>query len=143
MALSDPYPTAPALTIRKTITLDGGAGTGAQGAVPIFVITGAVMVEKIAGVGVVNLAGASATIALGVTGSTSLFIGATTATNLTAGKTWQSTTPNSTGLAAPTALQNILIAADIIGTVATADVTGGSITFWVVYRPVTANGALM
>lgn len=141
--MADDYPTVPSLTIRKIITFTGAATLGQVGAVPIFTLTGAVMIEKIAGVASVDLVSAGGgTLALGVTGSTSLFIGATTATGLTAGKSWQSTTPNITGLAAPSTLLNILIAANIIGTVATGDVTAGAIEFWVVYRPVTHDGKL-
>jgi hypothetical protein len=128
---------------RKTITFTGAANLGAVGAVPIFTITGQVWIERLTGIGsVLPVSAGGGTLALGVTGSTSLFIGATTATGITAGKTWQTTTPNSTGLAVPAAAKDILIAADIIGTVATADVTAGAITFVVRYLPASADGAL-
>jgi hypothetical protein len=131
--------------VRKTLTLTGAAGLGLSASpIPLFNLTGAVWIEKIAGWGITTPTSAGGgTLALGVTGSTALFIAATTATTLTAAKTWQTTTANATGLAVPAALANIAIAASIIGTVATADITAGVIEFVVHYRPLSTDGALV
>ena len=135
------YPHIQAVQVRKTLTLDGAAGTGAQGAVPLFTVTGRIEVLSLVPYCTTNGAGANATLALGVTGNTSLFLGTTTVTDIDAGKFWLDTSPSEVGgIAIPAALKNIAIAANIIGTVATADATGGVIEFYLVYRPL-SDGA--
>lgn len=131
--------------VTKTITFTGAANLGAQGAVPLFTITGSVFIEEIAGVVTVDIVSAgSATLALGVTGSTSLFIGATAKAGLvTTTPVWVSTTPTAGGLAVPAAAQRSVIAANIIGTVATADITAGSIVITVRYIALSSDGALV
>lgn len=128
---------------RKTITFTGAAGLGVQGAVPLFTVTGRVIVESIVGYCTVDLISAGGgSLALGVTGATTLFIGATTATAIDVGEIWASTTPTAAGIALPAALQNIAISANIIGTVATGDITAGAIELCVYYRPVSSDGAI-
>ena len=127
----------------KTITFTGAASLGAVGAVPIFTLSGQVLVTRITGFVLTDLAGATATLALGVTGSTSLFIGATTATSmLAAAPIWVSTTPTATAIALPAGVQNFVIAANIIGTVATAAVSSGVLRIDVEYIPLSAGGSL-
>lgn len=126
--------------LSKTITFDGTAGLGAQGAVPIFTVTGEVVIEELVPFCSTNLTGATATIALGVTGSTALFIAATTAEDIDANEFWVSTTPNANGVAIPAALKQTVITDNIIGTVATADVTAGVISFYIKWRPLSSNG---
>jgi hypothetical protein len=84
-------------------------------------------------------AGATATIALGVTGSTSLFIAATTGTVIDAGEFWIDTTSRANGFALPAALQNIVITDNIIGTVGAQAVNAGVIRFDVWWRPLTGG----
>lgn len=76
-------------------------------------------------------------------GSTSLFIGATGATGIDANEWWVSTTPTAAGIALPAATKDIVIAADIIATVADADVDAGVIEFVVWYRPISDDGLLV
>lgn len=131
-------------TVTKTLTFTGGAGLGAIGNVPLFTTTGAVHIASIYGYVTVSLGGATATLALGVTGSTALFIGATTATGMTStNNIWMSTTPTAAGLALPAAAKDILITADIVGTVATAAITAGTLTVTVYYLPVSAGASLV
>ena len=131
---------------RKTLTLTGAAGAG-QSASPIslFTITGMVSVALIVGRCTSSLVSAGGgTIALGVTGATTLFIGATTGTAITtSAMIWASTTPNAQGIAAPAALKDIVIAANVIGTVAVADITAGVIEFDVYYLPLSAGAGLV
>lgn len=135
----------PTLQVTKTITFTGAAGLGAVGAVPLFNVTGLVLVEKIIPVCSADLteAAATATLALGVTGSTALFIAATTATAIDVGEYWLTTTPGAVGLALPAALTNIVIAANIIGTVAAQAVNGGTLRFLVHWRPISEDGNLV
>ena len=141
---TDLYPHIQSIAARKTITFTGAANLGAQGAVPLFTISGRVIVERIAGYCTVDLVSAGGgTLALGVTGATTLFIGATTATAIDVGEVWVSTTPTAAGIALPAAMQNIVIVADIIGTVATGDITAGAIELVVWYRPLSEGSSLV
>lgn len=135
---------SPSLRARKTITFTGAANLGATGAVPLFTLTGKVIIDRIVAVGSVDLVSAGGgTLALGVTGATTLLIAATTGTLITAGKLWLTNTPNANGLALPAALLGIPIAQNIIGTVATANITAGAIVLDVWYTPITDDGALV
>lgn len=138
------YANTPPVAVRKTVTFTGAADLGAQGAVPLFTITGSVVIEKIVGNCTADLVSAGGgSLALGVTGATTLFIGATTATAIDVGEIWASTTPTAGGIALPAALKDIAINADIIGTVATGDITAGAIDILVVYRQLSSDGALV
>lgn len=134
---------SPSVRVEKLITFTGAAGLGAQGAVPLFTVTGAVLIDKIMAVCEVDLVGASATLALGVTGATTLFLGATTATDIDADDLWLSTTPNANGIALAAALQNIAIHQNIISTVGTADITAGAIRYVVLYTPISEDGEVV
>lgn len=138
------YANTPPVSVRKTITFTGAANRGAQGSVPLFNITGSVVVEKIVGNCTADLVSAGGgTLALGVTGATTLFIGATTATAIDTGEIWATTTPTAGGIAIPAACKDIAINANIIGTVATGDITAGAIDILVVYRQLSSDGALV
>ena len=136
-------PSGPGVTAAraaKTITFTGAANLGAVGAVPLFTVTGEVLIVRLVPFCTVDLteALATATLALGVTGSTSLFIAATTATAIDANEFWVDTAPDANGIALPAALQNIVITDDIIGTVAAQAVNGGAIRLdchWIALSP--------
>ncbi len=129
---------------QATITFTGAANFGAVGAVPMFTVSGgAVLVRYIAGRVTTNLAGATAQISLGITGITALFIALTTATTmLTSAELWVSATPTAAGLALPAATKDILIDANIIGTVGTAAVSSGVLVVDVVWEPITAGATV-
>lgn len=124
----------------KTVTFTGAAGLGAQGAVPLFTVTGEVLVAVMVPYCSTDLAGAGATISLGVTGSTALFIAATTGTDIDVGEFWVDATPDANGVAVPAALKDIAITDNIIGTVATADLTGGALRFDIYWLPLSSDG---
>lgn len=134
---------SPSVRAEKLITFTGAADLGAVGAVPLFTVTGAVMVDKIMAVCETDLVGATATLALGVTGATTLLIAATTATDIDVDELWVSNAPNATGIALPAGLQNILIHQNIIGTVATAAITAGAIRLVVLYTPISLDGEVV
>ena len=131
----------------KTITFDGTAGKGAIGNAIWFTVTGSVLIEIIVGfVPAAGLAGATATITLGVEGRTNQFIAATTATLLAAGSIWVDATPDTSAIAIPTALQYTAIIAasaganDIASQVAVAAVTGGVLRIDIYWRPLSSDG---
>lgn len=139
------YPHIEAIAVRKTVTFTGAAGAGAAGAVSLFTITGRVQVLAIVPYcsTLLTETAPTATIALGVTGAAALFIAATGAIGIDAGEFWVDTAPDLAGVAIPAALKDVAIAADIIATVADADINAGVIQFDVWYRPLSEDGALV
>ncbi len=125
----------------KILTFTGAANLGAVGAVPLFTVTGEVVIEKIVPFCTTLLteAAPTATLALGITGSTGLFIAATTGTVIDADEFWVDTTSRPNGFALPAALMNIVITDNIIGTVASQAVSTGVIRFDVLWRPLTGG----
>lgn len=126
--------------ISNTITFTGATGLGEIGTVPIFTVTGEVLVAVLSAFCTTLLGGATATLALGVTGSTSLFIAATTATDIDANEFWNDTAPDANGIAVPAAMKDIQITDNIIGTVATANLTSGVMRFDLYYMPLSSDG---
>src|SRR3990167_10262985 len=99
----------PPYRVTTTVTFTGAANLGEVGAVPLFTVTGEVLIERIVPFCTVNLteAAPTATLALGVTGSTGLFIAATTATDIDANTFWVDTGPDANGIAVPSSLTDI------------------------------------
>ena len=126
----------------KTITFTGAANLGAVGNVPLFTVTGEVLVIALVPFCTTLLteAVATATLALGVTGSTSLFIAATTAVDIDANEFWVDTAPDPFGIALPAALKDIAITDNIVGTVGAQAVNGGVLRLTVVYIPLSSDG---
>jgi hypothetical protein len=129
--------------VRKTLTFDGTAGLGAVGNVPLFTVTGEVLVVLLSPFCSTLLAGATATLALGVTGKTSLFIAATLATDIDTDEFWYDTTPYANGIAVPSLLRHIAITDNIVGTAAVAAITAGVIRFDCFWIPLSSNGLVV
>lgn len=129
----------------KLVTFTGAANLGAVGDVPIFTVTGEILVVRLVPFCTVDLTEALATagILLGITTSTSLFIAATTATVIDAGEFWTSTVPTAGGVAVPAALRDVAITDNILATVATQAVNGGAIRFDVLWVPLSSDGLLV
>lgn len=133
----------------KDIEFDGGTtnaigdfnGTGDP--FTIFNVTGTV-VMKIVGICTTSLIGASATVEVGVTGDTAALIDQTTGTNLIANEIWHDATPDSAIEATSVMIENILAnGLDIIGTVATANITAGGIKFICLWKPLSTDGKVV
>lgn len=131
--------------VRKTVTFTGAENLGAVGAVPIFTVTGEVVVLYLVPFCTVLLteASATATLALGVTGSTSLFVAATNAVDIDANEFWVDTAPDANGIALPAALKDIVITDNIIGTVAAQAVDSGAIRFECLWLPLSAGSTVV
>lgn len=128
---------------RKTVTFTGAAGLGAAGTVALFTVTGKVLVNAIvAHCSTLLQTTGAATVALGVTNATSLFIAATTATDIDADEFWVDTVPDISGVAIPAAMQNVAISQNIFLTVATADINAGVVTFDIWWQPI-SDGAMV
>jgi hypothetical protein len=120
--------------------------TGAQGAYTIFQVTGDVYIQQIYGACKTLMnSGGAATIELGIAGNTAVLIAQTLATDLDQYELWQDAVPEVNPgvvilLGRSWVLQN---GADIIFTVATADLTAGEIVFYCNWIPLSANGNLV
>lgn len=123
----------------KTLTFDGTSGNGATGSVNVFTVTGRVWIQALFIWCSENLAGATATIALGVTGNTAEFLAATTATDIDSGDFWDGTTPN---LGAGNAIVDKVTGLDVIGTIATANITDGTLQFDCYWMPISSGAQL-
>lgn len=117
--------------------------TGAQAAYTIFGVTGTVLVQVFGVCSTLLNSGGAATIELGIAGNTAALIAQTTATDLDQYETWQDATPEANPGDATVALaKNFVITngADIILTIATADLTAGVIDFYARWYPLSTNG---
>lgn len=120
-------------------TLDGGA---------VFTVTGTNRVRCLAKC-TADLTGANATIELGITGSTAIFMPTETATQIDNGQIWVNDAANGTSIiigeeeAAADNLPVYLISSDIILTVATADVTGGTLDFYCFWEPIDDSASIV
>ena len=118
--------------------------TGAQAAYTIFTVTGDVMVRVFGLCQVLMDSGGAATIALGIAGNTAILIAQTTATELDQYELWQDAGPeaNPGPWDLQTAARQWIIAngADVIMTVATADLTAGDCDFHAFWMPLSVDG---
>jgi len=111
-------------------------GDGAVGAKTLFTVTGDNMASVFAKCSV-NLTG-SGSISVGISGNTAGFIALTTGTDIDADEWWIDTAP-ATLEAVPASL---LVAGNIIQTIATDTITAGVITFYCLYRPISSTGRI-
>lgn len=122
-----------ARVVKKTVTFDGGAGSGATGTINLFTATG----DSLAAIVYVcstNLAGATATLKIGVAGATAKFDAQVTATNIVAGDVVDLTGEVAPGTAiGTTPNQALLDGQTVIATVATAGITAGVISVYCYY----------
>jgi hypothetical protein len=103
----------------------------------LFTVTGDVLAIVFAKCNTL-LEGASATIEAGITGDTAAIIAQTTATDIDEDEIWQDATPE-TGIATLSA-RVIVGGADIIETIATANITAGVLTYYCLWSPISADG---
>ena len=130
-------------TVIKSVTFTGAAGAGATGTpVTFFTVTGEVLVVALVPFCTSNLgeAAPTATLALGVTGSTSLFIAATNSVDIDANEFWVDTVPDANGIALPAALKDIVITDNIIATPAAQNTNAGVLRITCIYIPLSADG---
>lgn len=127
-----------------TVAFDGTANLGAVGALPIWTLTGRILVVSIATFCTEDLAGATATLELGVASDTDLFIASTTATDIDNNDWWVDATPTEVGgVLLPAALKDVLVSESIRGTVGTAAISDGTLEFYCQYVPLTVGANLV
>lgn len=127
------------LLATKIIAYNGTAGRGAQGATTLFTVTGTVLVT-VFGVCTEDLAGANATLEVGISGNTAALIAQTTGTQIDVNEVWNDASPSTVEPFATNVDKIIGAGQDIIETIATADVTDGTITYYCFWTPVSSDG---
>lgn len=128
------------LVTKKTIAYTGAANLGAQGATTLFTVTGDV-IATIFAVCSENLAGATATIEAGISGNTAALLAQSTATDIDAGEVWIDTGPAT--IEAVPADKILTNGTDIIQTIATADITDGTLTYYCLWVPLTSGSTVV
>lgn len=121
----------------KTITFDGAAGNGAVGTVPVGTVTGSVLITQAAIRCKTDLAGATATVALGTAANTTGLVTTTTGTDIDSGEFWQDATPEA-GISP--AIVDKAVTGNLIITVGTAAVTAGVLEIVIYYLPLSDDG---
>ena len=146
---NNPIQFADGVVVTKTITFDGGTTNGigdengTNDPFTIFTVTGNVLL-KVYGVCTTLLAGATATVEVGVTGNTAALIALTTATDIDANEIWRSATPD-VGTVAFSNITQFIVAngLDILGEVKTANITSGVIDFIGIYIPLSEDAQVV
>lgn len=107
----------------------------------LFTVTGVNLV-KVFGICTVALAGATATVEVGVAGQTAGIIAQTTATNLAAGENWNDASPD-TLTEVSSAITEKIVRGNIIETIATANITSGQMFYVCAWFPLTADALVL
>lgn len=114
---------------------------GAQGALTLFTVTGTVFAQ-VFGICQTDLAGAGATVEVGISGNTAALIAQTTGTDVDQYMTWQDATPEANPGAVDLTARSFVLTngADVIYTIGTADLTAGVIDFYCLWAPLSSDG---
>lgn len=123
------------LIASKEITYVAGT-TGAIGAADLFTVTGDVAARVFALCSTDLTSGGVATIEVGIADNTAALIAQTTATGIDAGEWWIDNAPASIE-ALP---GQFLVSDDIIQTIADATITGGVLTYYCAWMPISSDG---
>lgn len=123
----------------KQVAFTGAAGLGAVGTVNLFTVTGTVLVSVFA-VCSENLAGATATLEIGISGNTQGVIPQVTATDVDDGEILVSGGGLGTVENLSAESKVLTGGTDVIATVGTADITDGTLTFYCLWRPLSDDG---
>lgn len=130
----------------KSMTFAGGTANdpgdfdGTGNPATLFTVTGLVIV-RIFGFCSVNVTTTTGTVEVGTAKSTATLIAQTGAGELDASEIWHDATPDNS-VEAVTIIPEKIVGQDIIQTVATADVTAGVVTYYVLWRPLSAGATL-
>jgi len=114
--------------------------TGKADTHTLFTVAGNCLVT-VFGICDTNIAGAGATMEVGVAGNTAALIAQTTGTDIDDGDIWVSASP-AVGVQALPAMQILNDGTDIILTIGTAAVTAGKIDFYCLYRPLSDGASI-
>lgn len=133
--------------VSKTITFDGGTAdaigdaSGSSNPFDIFTVTGEVIV-KVMAICSTNLteSAATATLEVGTSNDTAEILAQTNATDIDAGNLWHDASPDSDVENLSVLSEKVVVnGADVIGTVATKDITAGVIEFVCFWYPLSGD----
>lgn len=119
-------------------TNDPGDFDGTGNPATLFNVTGVVRMRILAKC-LVNLAGATATLAVGTALSTTGLITTTTATDIDANELWHDATPDAS-IEATSVLAEKVVSQNVIQTVGTANITAGEIMYTCLWYPLSEDG---
>lgn len=125
----------------KSITYAAGT-TGAASAKTIFTVTGLVRMRIFAKCTADLTSGGAATIAVGTAITAAGLIAQTTATGIDAGEIWHDATPDAS-VELETVSATKLVSQDVVETIGTTTVTGGSLQYSVLWQPVSQDGMVV
>lgn len=139
MATSSPAAMRARHVVRKTITFDGGTGTGATGTVAALTTTGTVLIQSLNIHCNTGLTSSGGTISLGISGDTDCILPVTTASLILAGYQWAGTVPAKISFEP---IPPFVISDSLIFTVGTADISAGAIEIEIFFDSLSATGLL-
>lgn len=120
-------------------TNDPGDLTGTGNPATLFTITGAVRLKLLAICRADLTSAGGGTLAVGTTAVPAGLIPVTTATTIDLNDIWFDATPTTT-LEPTTVLTDNIVTANVIQTVATADITAGEIDYYAMWYPLSDDG---
>jgi hypothetical protein len=124
------------IVVKKEVEYAAGT-TGAIGEIDLFEVTGTVSVKVFAVCSDDLTSAGTPTIEVGIDENTAAIIAQTTATNIDEGEIWLDATP-ATVENMPTA--KIVSGTDIEQKIASATITGGKLTYFCVFTPISEDG---
>lgn len=133
----------------KAFAAAGTSLTTVLSPVSAFTVTGHVMLRIFGVTGATPLAstGTNGTLAVGISGSTTIYLGTTTAdgTNFTAGAVWIDTSPTlkSEAFVAANLVWHLVSSVTVIVTVATNSMTAGILTLYCEWRPLSSGATVV
>lgn len=138
------------ITTEKTVTFDGTSGLGLSGTTTNWFTTsgGIIEIDSLNVYSVLTpVSAGGGTLNLGYTGSATRYQNATVASTLTTNKFWLSggtaDTAGRTLLNAQSQWRDVMVGSQTIrSAVATADITGGTLTAVIRWRPLTSGAAV-
>jgi hypothetical protein len=125
---------------------DFAADTGAQAAYTVFTVTGEVLIHAIFGICEdAFTSGGAATIELGVSGNTAVFVAQTTATDLIANEIWHDATPTTTVEQIDLTGLSFVVSngQDVDFLVGAADLTAGKVNLYCIWSPLSAGASIV
>jgi hypothetical protein len=141
LAENNSYVASKSVTFAGGTTNDMGDFDGTGNPYTLFTVTGDVLAYIVA-VCKTNLAGATATLEVGVTGATAALIAQTTATDIDVNEGWFAATP--TLAVANTAQYHVIGGGlDIIQTAGTANITSGAITYYCFWKALSDGASVV
>ena len=136
LASGQPNVVKKSMTFAGGTTNDPGDYDGTGNPATLFTVTGNVLMYLVP-VCTTLLAGATATLEIGVATATAALVAQTTATDIDAGEGWFAATPT---LAVANTAQYHVVSGNVIQTAATANITAGVIDYYCFWKPLSADG---